>query len=141
MCGLGHGTSRGCRPKFGAAIGDAAPRNGHTAAQDGDTPSRHSSGYGDTTVTAWDAAKCDATWKRPGDGNTAPRQHSTFDGKSKYTKHAGNDAQRVTLRASAGYSRDTQCRDTSTGCSNAGNIEFKFVKCGFIAIVGWEQRG
>jgi hypothetical protein len=145
--GLGRGAERACG-RVGAAFGDTAAGNCDATGAHGNASGQH----GDTCGGDGDAADT-AAGKRSGiefaGAAHAGKQYATFDGKSKYAKHAGDDAGRVTLRAAAGNGGDSEELDAGAGRGDAGDVagivesgfvEFGSSEPGIIAFDGGQQR-
>ena len=154
MCGLGRGARRACG-RDRAAFGDSATGNCNTASAHGNASGWYSDAsgqHGDTAGGDGDAADT-AAGKRSGiefaGAANAGKQYATFDGKSKYAKHAGDDAERVSVRTAAGNVGDSEELDAGAGRGNAGIVagivesgfvEFGSSEPGIIAFDGGQQR-
>ena len=144
---MGGGAERACG-RDRAAFGDTATGNCDATGAHGNASGQH----GDTCGWYGDSADA-AAGKRSGiefaGAANAGKQYATFDGKSKYAKHAGDDAERISLRASAGNGGDSEELDAGAGRGDAGNVvgivesgfvEFGRSEPGIIAFDGGKQR-
>jgi hypothetical protein len=144
MRGVGRGAERACG-RDRAAFGDTAAGNCDATGAHGDASGQYGNASGqhcDTSGWYGDAADT-AAGKRSGiefaGAAHARKQYATFDGKSKYAKHAGDDAERVSLRAAAGNGGDSEELDAGAGRGDARNV-VGIVESGFVEFGGGELR-